>query len=84
VEDIMVLDKALLMALDTDFNTAVRVGDKSKAVAVFSALVGMAIVVSPSRSNQLYGMLSTAAASPVGKLTIDKNSVLALIAQHNS
>jgi hypothetical protein len=77
----MAFQKSFLMALDNDFNTAVRVGNKDKAVATFSALVGMAISVTSMPTGQLYGMLTKATDVSIAQLSKDKDALLISIAK---
>lgn len=78
----MVFQKAFLATLNNDFNTAVRMGSKDKAVAVFSALVGIAISVTPAQPNTLYKMLTKATDMPFSQLSKDKEALITLIAQN--
>jgi hypothetical protein len=75
----MAIQKPLLVALDNDFNVAVRYGAKDKAVATFSALVGIAISEVPAQARPLYGMLTKVTTVSLAQLTTDKNFVVALI-----
>lgn len=81
-ENIMALNKSFLIALDSDFNTAVRATEKDKAVAIVSALVGIAISVAPAHTGQLYGMLNKVTSVSFAQLNTDKNSLLHLIGKN--
>lgn len=80
----MAFQKSFLTALDNDFNAAVRSAEKDKAVATFSALVGIAISVVPAQTGQLYAMLNKVTTVSFAQLNHDKNAVLSLIARNNS
>lgn len=79
----MALNKSFLAALDNDFNAAVRATEKDKAVAIVSALVGIAISVVPAQTGQLYAMLNKVTTVSFAQLNTDKNAVLSLIAKNN-
>lgn len=78
----MAIHKPILIALDTDFNDAVRAASKDKAVAIFSALVGIALSVAPTHSKTLYEMLSKATTVSFAQLHNDRNIVLTLITKN--
>jgi hypothetical protein len=78
----MALNKSFLMALDNDFNTAVRAVEKDKAVAIVSTLVGIAISVVPAQTGQLYAMLNKVTTVSFAQLNTDKNAVLHLITKN--
>lgn len=80
----MAFQKSFLTALDNDFNSAVRSAEKDKAVATFSALVGIAISVVPAQTGQLYAMLNKVTTVSFAQLNHDKNAVLSLIVRNNS
>lgn len=75
----MAFQASFLTALDNDFNAAVRATEKDKAVAIMSALVGIAISVVPAQTGQLYGMLNKVTTVSFAQLNMDKNAVMHLI-----
>lgn len=78
----MAFQKSFLTALDSDFNAAVRSVEKDKAVATFSALVGIAIAVVPAQTGLLYGMLNKVTTVSFAQLNTDKNAVMHLIGKN--
>lgn len=78
----MAIHKPILVALDADFNDAVRAASKDKAVAIFSALVGIALSVAPAHTGPLYALLSKATTVSFAQLNTDKNAVLSLISNN--
>lgn len=78
----MAIQKSLLIALENDYVTAVRTGNKDKAIAAFSALVGIAIAVESAQARALYNLLTNITTVSPAQMTIDKNAVVALIARN--